>query len=411
MVFSLTLDQTATPPALTFVLNRPLDHTAPSGTDHSLDLAFHVQAVDAAGHATRADLVVDVDAAGAVTTTHAAGDTIDYSALQTGVVVNLWNSTFTYPGEESLAAHSATDLKAVADTNSIVGFDALGPAIVNAFGSQADDVLKGGDEANELHGNGGDDIIRASGGDDKLYGDAGSDFLYGDDGNDLVVGSVGNDVLFGDVGDDTLWGDNQDGTGSGNDAIDAGEGNNIVQAGAGDDTITAGGGADQIWGDDGNDLIYAYGGNDTIDGGAGDDTIHDGAGNDRIIGGAGSDLLQGQAGADTFVYSSPTDGGTKPAGDTIKGFDANADKIELDLSGFGLASTSDFDTLVGFGTTVAAGTADQRFFAATDGVNKAVLYYDADGFNTGSLGAIALATIEFSDTSGTFDKGDIIRGA
>jgi Ca2+-binding RTX toxin-like protein len=78
----------------------------------------------------------------------------------------------------------------------------------------------------------------------------------------------------------------------------------IVQTGAGDDHI---------------DASAVHGGAAlTLDGGAGDDHIVGSAGDDTLIGGAGNDVLIGGGGHDIFV-----------GGETVFGFDANMDQLDL----------------------------------------------------------------------------------
>ena len=68
--------------------------------------------------------------------------------------------------------------------------------------------------------------------------------------------------------------------------------------------------------------------NFVIYGGAGADTISGGGGNDRIFGGLGADTLNGGLGADTFGYGAVAQS-IGSSHDTIIGFNANFDKIDL----------------------------------------------------------------------------------
>jgi len=65
-----------------------------------------------------------------------------------------------------------------------------------------------------------------------------------------------------------------------------------------------------------------------IIGGAGNDTLTGGKGADTITGGAGADKLNGGAGADKFVYKVVLDSKSTTY-DTITGFDATSDKIDM----------------------------------------------------------------------------------
>jgi Ca2+-binding RTX toxin-like protein len=69
------------------------------------------------------------------------------------------------------------------------------------------------DQAKNLAGTAGDDVLQGGNRDDTLSGLAGSDTLYGGDGNDLLLGGDGSDYLNGGLGNDTLDG------GAGDDSV------------------------------------------------------------------------------------------------------------------------------------------------------------------------------------------------
>ena len=85
--------------------------------------------------------------------------------------------------------------------------------IENLIGTNQNDQLSGGDEANLLVGLGGDDILRGRGdvstptladnANDTLYGNRGQDTLEGGDGDDLLHGGADSDNIFGGDGADT----------------------------------------------------------------------------------------------------------------------------------------------------------------------------------------------------------------
>ncbi len=81
-VFKLELDVTTG--SYTFTLLKPLDHTAPNGNNHFLQLGFTATATDADGDVLSVPFTVKVDAAGTIN-----GDTISYGSLSTGVFANL----------------------------------------------------------------------------------------------------------------------------------------------------------------------------------------------------------------------------------------------------------------------------------------------------------------------------------
>jgi Ca2+-binding RTX toxin-like protein len=80
------------------------------------------------------------------------------------------------------------------------------------------DIFRGDDNANEIVGLGGDDILYGGGGDDLLIGGrgnevdqevngalfGGNDFLSGGDGDDVLAGGLGTDTLTGGAGNDTF---------------------------------------------------------------------------------------------------------------------------------------------------------------------------------------------------------------
>ncbi len=71
-------------------------------------------------------------------------------------------------------------------------------------------------------------------------GTAGADNLTGDGNDNVLVGGQGNDTLIGLAGNDALKG------ATGNDSLDGGDGDDILSGGAGDDTLIGGDGADTI---------------------------------------------------------------------------------------------------------------------------------------------------------------------
>ncbi len=180
-----------------FELRQPLDHPAPSGSNqHYIDLTFAYTASDADHDSDAGAFTVRVDAAGTVFSS-SNGITIDYGALHSGVFVNLSDAAATY-ANQTVGPNAAEDRSAVSDP--VVGHDQIGNAVV-AYGSKADDVLVGGDEANRLYGNDGND---------EIYGGAGNDNIEDGEGNDLVVGGAGDDTMKGGGGDDRfVWRTNE----------------------------------------------------------------------------------------------------------------------------------------------------------------------------------------------------------
>jgi hypothetical protein len=108
-------------------------------------------------------------------------DTLDYSALTTGVTVDL------VIGTASRLAGGVSNIR-------------------NVTGSRGDDLIRGDDNANELRGVDGNDILIGLGGDDHLFaagidgvgtGTARRNILIGGDGMDVLEGGDGEDILVG----------------------------------------------------------------------------------------------------------------------------------------------------------------------------------------------------------------------
>ena len=293
---------------------------------------------------------------GETVTTGTDFDTIDLSALATGVTV-------TYTGDEAGTITDGTNtltfsqIEQIILTNQADTVDASASTVgVTLTGLDGDDSIIGSSGADELSGDIGDDTISGGAGNDSLFGNGGADSLSGDDGDDRLWGGGGTDTLSGGAGNDTLLGE------MGNDTITGGEGDDSLVGGddsdtfllanafgndtvIGGETITTGtdfdtidlsavttsvtvnfsGGeagtidddastdvisfseierliltdqADIVNGGGGNEVIEAGGGDDTVSTGTGDDSILGGAGNDNLTGGDGNDTVDGGAGDD-----------------------------------------------------------------------------------------------------------------
>jgi hypothetical protein len=174
-------------------------------------------------------------------------------------------------------------------------------------GGLGDDILTGGDGAEELDGGLGDDVLDGGAGLDIVtYGDRTDSVRVdlADPAPDGAVGEAdviahvehlaggrGSDVLLGTDGPNQIFGswrqDEEDQVGG--DRIDGRGGDDWVSGTRFPDVLTGGGGADRLRSDSGADLLRA---------GAGDDRLEGGFGPDRMFGGTGDDyLLVGKAGA------------------------------------------------------------------------------------------------------------------
>lgn len=100
-----------------------------------------------------------------------------------------------------------------------------------------------------------------------------------------------------------------------------------------DDLLRGNDEGDSIEGFGGDDYLKGEGGDDRLLGGDGDDRIKGGSGDDRIWDGAGADELEGNWGEDVFIMARD--------GDTDRIEDFNEGKDLIDLSEWGVTSTSD----------------------------------------------------------------------
>ena len=137
---------------------------------------------------------------------------------------------------------------------------------------EGNDTADGQDGADRIFGGAGSDVLRGGAANDILDGGSSEDTLYGGEGNDDLFGGVGFDMLYGDDGDDTLSG--------------GGQADNLF-GGAGNDRLDGGDGRDRLFGEDGDDVLI---------GGDGADMMRGGAQSDRLEGGSGDDLMWGDAG-------------------------------------------------------------------------------------------------------------------
>ncbi|MDZ7905235.1 MAG: hypothetical protein U5N55_05250 [Cypionkella sp.] len=85
-----------------------------------------------------------------------------------------------------------------------------------------------------------------------------ADTMFGQGGDDMAIGGIGNDVMGGREGEDTLFGD---------------FGDDYLIGGEGDDSADGGDGADTIYGDDGKDALTGAAGADMLYAGADDDVL------------------------------------------------------------------------------------------------------------------------------------------
>jgi Ca2+-binding RTX toxin-like protein len=192
-------------------------------------------------------------------------------------------------------------------------------------------------------------------------------------GNDLNVGGGTVDVLFGDtaalVVEVALT---QSGTG----AVTY-DGTNV-----GKSSVTGNIGADALTGGAGNDTLSGGAGADTLLGAAGDDRLTAGEGADSVLGGAGNDsitLTETTSAADVAgltngvaakAGTAGTGVGDDTGADTITGFDAGVDTLQIIATG---VTSYTHGTNSGFGTGATGGTATSADGAFTEFASTAFL--------------------------------------
>lgn len=229
-----------------------------------------------------------------------------------------------------------------------------------AVSGDGDDMLKGNNANNHLHGMRGQDVLYGAKGNDtlnggelgdRLYGEGNKDSLYGEDGADRLQGGEGEDFLHGGAGNDILIG------GAGGDTYRFGKGDKITEeANGGIDKVnsdvnyglssqverlsligtadingTGNGLANVINGNSGDNTLDGRDGSDQLNGKGGNDRLIGGAGADTFDGGAGADIMTGGAGPDVFRFT------VKPDGlliDEITDFQSGVDRIFLSDTAF-----------------------------------------------------------------------------
>jgi Ca2+-binding RTX toxin-like protein len=188
--------------------------------------------------------------------------------------------------------------------------------VEDAVGSVHDDVIRGTDDANELNGNAGDDVLEARGGDDEIEGGPGDDHYDGGPGLDvlqfnLAPSGVEADLSTGTAtgqGTDTLTGlENLTGT-LFDDVLTGDDGPNVIDGAFGQDVVTGSGGNDVLLGDRGEDRLSGGDGDDVLDPGVGDDESAGDAGDDHLWSSVGADAHDGGPGADLIDFSLETEG-------------------------------------------------------------------------------------------------------
>ena len=226
----------------------------------------------------------------------ATGDTIDLSALDEAVAVDLDSSN-----QGALNPASETQVGTLTQGEATVTL----LDIENIIGTNQDDILFGNNEANVILGGDGDDRIHPFGGVDFVDGGKGTDILLLNAANGPVTIQLGRGV----AGPNTFVGiENASGSVNFGDRIFGNSeanlllgngGDDLIKGRRGNDTLSGGDGQDRLNGGLGNDSLDGDGDHDRLQGKRGDDILNGGDGDDKLFGNSGDDLLRGGLGNDT----------------------------------------------------------------------------------------------------------------
>ena len=190
--------------------------------------------------------------------------------------------------------------------------------------------LIGTDDAEEIYGYGGNDVLHGNGGNDKLDGGTGHDFMNGGMGNDTYYVDDAGDVTVDDAdvydaegnpanaGYDTVYASVSHTLGFGIEELWLVEGSsaangtgnsldNTIHGNSNDNELRGGGGRDWLYGNGDNDTLRGEAGDDFLYGGSHGDSLFGGANNDLLDGGTGGDSMRGEAGNDKYYVDNELD--------------------------------------------------------------------------------------------------------
>lgn len=167
----------------------------------------------------------------------------------------------------------ADEIRGDGQDNVLIG---LGGADLLAGAAGSDDVFPDSHDDIDIPSDRADDVV-GSGGEpgpsrDRVYPEGGGDVIVGGDGQDIVRGVLDGGIVRTGVGYDTIqargaW----TGYGGPDRDIISGGVAGVRYGGPGDDLMRGGPGSDHLFGGLGDDRIDGAGGDDTADGGRGDD--------------------------------------------------------------------------------------------------------------------------------------------
>ncbi len=223
-------------------------------------------------------------------------DVLDYSGAAAGIVVNFRYDYGTATGGSGLDTFAN---------------------IEGVFGSDFADQVLGDGSNNLLVGNGGRDLLNGGYGADTLVGGAGVDTAsYADDNGGMVVNLAKGTGQFGQAHDDVLVGiENVIGS-FGGETIIGSRRDNVLDGGS-----------------DGQDSLFGLAGDDRLLGRTGGDRLNGGLGDDIVVGGLAGDVMSGGLGDDHFVFQTALDS-TVYDRDVILDFaQIDGDRDLIDVSG------------------------------------------------------------------------------
>lgn len=143
-------------------------------------------------------------------------------------------------------------------------------------GNGLDNVITGGDGADQLLGEGGNDVLHGGDSADLLAGGTGNDTYHIDNAADFITENVGEGIDSVISGFDHILSINVENLTLAGQAI-SGTGNAEANKIAGTDT------ANNLFGEQNDDQLFGLGGDDLLDGGEGADQMSGGLGDDRYL--------------------------------------------------------------------------------------------------------------------------------
>ncbi|MFN0192769.1 MAG: calcium-binding protein, partial [Aestuariivirga sp.] len=272
---------------------------------------------------------------------------------------------------------------------------------LNRTGTEARDILSGGEFDDSFTGLGGDDFIRSGDGDDTINGGQGNDIIIDGAGNDTLNAGSGRDTILVTSGEDRIDG------GSDKDLLDCRNLINAININLANGTFVHPNGEDlialfsieDVRGTAFNDVIVGGLAANFLLGQAGNDTLDGGASADLLEGGLGRDTMTGGAAADRFIFRAITESGNSAATrDIVTDFTVNpaagaafVDRIDLNVidAQAGTAGAQAFTFIAG-----AAFTAEGQVRAVQSGANTIL------EINTTGVG-VADMTIQLSNFTAT----------